>query len=228
MATRSAEGVEGIGAAGGAGAVAVVSGAYERFAGVCAVLVAVVNFLYAVSFVILKNGVLFSLFLMLGGLISTAVLAALYGRLRVVDRSFALLALLLTLVGAVGATIHGGYDFANELSPSATYTSLAALPSFVDPRGLLTFGVTALGLIVFAWLMGRAGTVQGQGQAFPRWLSYLGYLLAILLLVLYLGRLFIYNPANPAILVPALLSGFIVSPLWYLCLGLALWRSRAQ
>ena len=201
--------------------VAAVSGTYERFAGLCAILAGVGNLLYGVSFVVLKSGVLSSLFLMLGGLISTVVLVALYGRLREVDRSFARLGLVLTLVGAFGATIHGGYDFANALNPSALYTSLAGLPSFVDPRGLLTFGVTGLGLIAIAWLMGRS-------KDFPRALSYLGYLLAILVLALYLGRVFIYNPANPALLVPALLGGFIASPLWYIWLGIVLWRNKRQ
>ncbi len=208
-------------AAGSAGEVSTVSGTFERFAGLCAILVGIVDLLYAISFVILKNGILIALFLMLSGLLSTAVLTAVYNRLRKVDVSFSRWALLLTIVGAFGATIHGGYDLANEIKPSAVYTSLASLPNVVDPRGLLTFGVTSIGLIVIAWLMGRS-------QEFPRWLSYLGYLLAILLLALYLGRMFIFNPANPAILVPALLSGFIVSPLWYLWLGLVLWRTKPQ
>ncbi len=49
---------------------------FERFAGTCAVLAGVAGFLYAVAFVVLQNVLLSGLFLMLGGLLSTAVLVA--------------------------------------------------------------------------------------------------------------------------------------------------------
>jgi hypothetical protein len=57
-------------------------------------------------------------------------------------------------------------------------------------------------------------------------LSYLGYLAAVLLIILYLGRLIIYTPTNPVILIPALLSGFLVNPIWYIWLGISLWGGR--
>jgi hypothetical protein len=93
------------------------------------------------------------------------------------------------------------------------------LPSAVDPRGLLTFGLTGLGVFIIAWLMGRS-------KQFPQGLSYWGYLLAILLVLLYLGRLIILDPKNPIVAVDALLSGLIVHPVWYLWLGIVLWRSK--
>jgi FtsH-binding integral membrane protein len=111
--------------------------------------------------------------------------------------------------------MHGGYDLANAINPQPAYTQLASLPSAVDPRGLLTFGLTGLSLLVIARLMGLS-------RAFPRALSYLGYLLAILLIALYLGRLILLNPANPLLLGTALLSGFLVGPLWYIWLGMQL------
>ena len=55
-------------------------------------------------------------------------------------------------------------------------------------------------------------------------MSYLTYRLAILLVVLYLGRLIILGAKNPLIVVVALLSGSIVNPLWYLWLGGVLWQ----
>src|SRR5918992_5795934 len=78
---------------------------YERFAGLCAVLVGIGSFLYAITFIILVIGerapelgmLLSSLFLTLIGLFSTIVLVAIYDRLRETDATFALLALLLLI-----------------------------------------------------------------------------------------------------------------------------------
>src|SRR3982074_3288430 len=83
-----------------------VSGSYERFAGVCGVLTGVVGFLYAVAFVVLRSPSLSALWLLLGGLWGTATLVGVYGRLRDTDASFARLALLLGVSGALGAAIH--------------------------------------------------------------------------------------------------------------------------
>jgi hypothetical protein len=195
------------------------SNSFERFAGLSAILAGIAGLLYAMSFVILKNDLLIALFLMLGGLFSTSVLVAVYNRLKQTDSTLALWALLLSIAGAFGAIMHGGYDLANAVNPPAANVALASFPSAVDPRGLLTFGVAGLGIFGIAWLMGR-------GKQFPRGLSYWGYLLAVLLVVLYLGRLIILDPKNPIVLVDALLSGFIVNPVWYLWLGVVLWQGR--
>lgn len=195
------------------------SSSFDRFAGVCAVLAGLGGLLYGVSFVILKNAALSSLFLLLGGLLATFLFTALYNRLRTVSAAFALWAFLLAIAGQLGAVMHGGYDLANAINPQPVSAQLANLPSTVDPRGLLTFGLTGIGLLVIARLMGLS-------QFFPRALSYLGYLLAILLIALYLGRLILLNPANPLLLGTALLSGFLVGPLWYIWLGVVLLRRQ--
>ena len=192
---------------------------YAQFAGMCAILAGIAGFLYAVAFILLRNPLLSAVFLLLTGFLSTAALVAVYRRLRTTDADFALWALLLGFVGALGATIHGGYDLANTINPPAA--AAAALPSAIDPRGLLTFGISGIALFVVAWLMGR-------GRQFPMGLRYLGYLSAALLIILYLGRLVILDPANPIILAPALLNGFLVNPIWYIWLGLLLWRERAM
>src|SRR5881227_2657094 len=170
------------------------SGSFERFAGLSAVLAGITGLLYSMSFVLLKNDVLIALFLMLGGVFSTAVLVAVYNRLKETDATFPLWALLLSIAGAFGAIIHGGDDLANAINPTSANVALANLPSAIDPRGLLTFGVAGIGIFVMAWLMGRSGQ-------FPRGLSYWGCLLAVLLFVLYLGRLIILDPKNPIVLV---------------------------
>lgn len=202
---------------------------FESFAGLCTILAGVINFLYAVAFVLVARsapalgGLLSALFLLLSGLLVTTTITALYYRLRDTDAAFALWALLLGMVGTLGAAIHGGYDLGNALNRPAVSdelaTGLATLPSQIDPRGLTTFGVMGIALLVIAWLMARS-------DGFPKGLPYMGYLLGILFLVLYLARLIILNPANPVLLVPVLVTGFVVNPVWYIWLGLTLWRGQ--
>lgn len=201
-----------------AGAVPARSASFERFAGICAALAGVSGFLYAIAFFVLQGPLLSGLFLIVSGLLTTGALLAVYERLRETDASFALLALVLGLAGSLGSAVHGGYDLANAINPPS---NLPDLPNPVDPRGLLTFGVAGAALLVVSWLIGRGGRL-------PRGLGYLGYVSAVLLLALYLGRLILLNPTSPAILVPALLNGFLINPAFYLWLALALQRGRAE
>src|SRR6185503_5865816 len=129
----------------------IMNPSFEKFAGWGAVLAGISGFLYSISFIVLQNDLLSALFLMLGGLFSTAALTALYQRLRATESGFALLGLLLSLTGVLGAAIHGGYDLANALHPPASTDT--GLPNAVDPRGLLTFGVLGLGLFLLVWVM---------------------------------------------------------------------------
>jgi hypothetical protein len=190
---------------------------FERFAGWMAVLAGVSGFLYSVSFIVLRDNLLSALFLLLGGLFSTPALTALYQRLRGTESGFALLGLLLTLSAALGSAIHGGYDLANTLHPPASLNT--DLPNPIDPRGLLTFGVAGLGLWLLSWLM-------SQETQFPSGLAYLGFLSAILMIILYLGRLIILQATSIVIVIPALLEGFIINPLWYLWLGRIFTRNQ--
>ena len=183
---------------------------FEKFAGWNAILAGLSGLLYSISFIVLRDNTLSALFLMLGGLFSTAALTALYQRLRDKESEFALLGFLLSLSAALGSAIHGGYDLANALHPPASLST--DLPNAIDPRGLLTFGLAGLGLLLLSWLV-------TQELSFPKALGYLGYFSAILMIVLYLGRLLILAATNPVIVIPALLEGFIVNPLWYVWLG---------
>ena len=191
---------------------------FERFAGWGAVLAGLSGFLYSLAFIVLRDNLLSALFLMLGGLFSASALTALYQRLRVTESGYALLGLLLSLSAALGSTIHGGYDLANALHPPAALNT--DLPNPIDPRGLLTFGLAGLGLFLLSWL-------ATQDKAFPKRLAYLGYLSAILMIILYLGRLIIVQATGLAIVIPALLEGFIVNPIWYIWLGLTFLRSKS-
>src|SRR5438132_4324444 len=145
------------------------SSAYDRFAGICAILAGGLTLVYSVSFIFLVNEPLSSFCLLANGLLSTAVLVALYERVRTTDASFALWGLLLGLAGSIGSALHGGYDLAAVLHQHAPVDP--NLPSAMDPRGLLTFGVTGLAMWVFAWLILRSGQL-------PKTLGYLGYLVA--------------------------------------------------
>jgi len=200
---------------------------FERFGGLCAIIAGVAGFVYSLAFVVLARpntstaemGVLiYSLAQLIGGLATTAVLVVLYDRLREVDHGFSLWGLLIGLVAAFGSAIHGGYTLAIIINQPATNPIQEAdLPYAVDPRGLMTFGVTGLALFVFSWLMSRSGR-------FPRALSYLGYALAALLVIIYLGRLIVLDANNLMLLVPAAIAGFIVNPAWFLWLGMSLMR----
>lgn len=195
---------------------------FARVAGYCAMVNAMTTFLYALAFTAVSaaapeaGAFLGAVVLMVGGLLTAAVQIALYNRLRRVDDPWALLALLLGFAGAIGATMHAGYDLANAVHPpGAGAQALAGLPSQVDPRGLLTFGIGGASLVIIAWLMGR-------DALFPKGLGTLGFVLAVLLIVLYLGRLIILSPAHPLMVVVTLLAGFLVGPAWYGWLGIAL------
>jgi hypothetical protein len=189
---------------------------FEKFAGWTAVLAGISGFLYSIAFIVLRSNLLSALFLLLGGLFSASALTALYQRLRGTESGFALLGLLLALSGALGSTIHGGYDLANALHPPASLNT--DLPNPIDPRGLLTFGIAGLGLFLLAWLM-------NQEVSLPGGLAYLGILSSILMIIIYLGRLIILQATSLVIVIPALLEGFLVNPLWYIWLGLTLMRN---
>jgi len=190
---------------------------FERFAGYCAVLAGIAGLLYSVAFIILRSNLLSALFLLLGGLFGTAALTALYERLRGTDSTFAFWGFLFALLGVIGSAIHGGYDLSNALHPPSALN--ADLPNPIDPRGLLTFGFAGIGLFVFSWLIQRGGS-------FSRNFGYLSYFSAILMLVLYLGRLVVLQATSLAIVIPALLEGFIVNPIWYIWLGMMLLREK--
>jgi hypothetical protein len=173
---------------------------------------------YSVSFVILRDPILASGFLMVGGLLGLGVLLALAPRLGPDGPLAARSGIVLALVAAVGSTVHGAYDLANALHPPAVLA--ADLPNPVDPRGLLTFGVAGLALVA----LGVAG--QRVWIGFPLWLSVLAVANGSLLIALYVGRLVVLDPASPFVLGPALLTGFVLNPAWYV--GLGVWFLRAD
>lgn len=191
---------------------------FEQCSAASALGAGIIGFLYAFSFVVLKDAMLSALFLMLSGILALPVIVALYARLKAVEEHFALIALILGVVGAFGYLMHGGYDLANVINPPKLVN--IDLPSQVDPRGLLAFGVTGLAILKFSWL-------AAKGKSLPSGLSNLGLLSGVLLVVIYLARLTILSPASPILLYPVLAEGFIVNPIWYLWLALVFWGKRS-
>ncbi|HYN64633.1 MAG TPA: hypothetical protein VES36_08515 [Candidatus Limnocylindrales bacterium] len=199
---------------------------YERLAGSAAILAGLGGIVYSVAFL---GGVVAgwapelgtvvsSIALMVGGLLSVAVMVAVYRRIFSAAPAWALLGLVLVAIGSAGAVIHGGNDLANAINPPLSdVLGEAALPSPVDPRGLLTFGVSGLGLLLLAW--------QARGAAgLPPRLATLGVVVGLLLVLVYLGRLIVLTPTNPLVAGPAALTGLILSPAFYIWLGMELRR----
>lgn len=194
---------------------------FEKWAAIDSIFVGISSFLYAYSFIVLsrsdpESGAFFSaLFLLLTGLFSVKVIVHLYHRLKHLDEAWAFWALIFAIVGAFGTAIHGGYDLANAINPPGNTPNLANLPSQIDPRGLLTFGAAGIGLGTFSWLITKS-------KDLPKNLGLVGAISATLMLVLYLGRLIVLSPADPIIVWPALSNGFILSPIFYIWLGIVL------
>jgi hypothetical protein len=203
------------------------SQAYERFAALCAFGAAVTGVAYSAAFVAVVKDVggrsmvgLSSFFLLVGGLLAVGAALGLYSRLREIDPGFALLALVLGLAGGIGASIHGAFDLAKFVEPPQIENGLGGLPNSIDPRGFLTFGVSGLALFVAGFLIRR-------DSGFARGLSYVAILEAVLLVIVYLGRLIILNPDTPLLRTAALVSGFLVNPAFYVWLGLELQSGAA-
>lgn len=202
---------------------------YDRVAGWAAILAGIGGFIYSLAFIV---GVVLekapdlgrsvsSAALAIGGLLTAVVAVALFRRARETSASGALVAVAFALFGAIGATIHGAYDLANVLHPPlADVLATNELPNPVDPRGVLTFAAAGIGLFLLIWLVRRAGELRN-------WIGLLGLVVGVLLILIYLGRLIILSPTNPLVAGLAGLTGFILSPVFYVGLGLWL-RSRAN
>jgi hypothetical protein len=201
-----------------------VSPAYERFAGLASIAVAVGAFLYSIVFIWVVEGggsdvrAIWFFLLMLGGLATVPVLVALYARLRPVDEGYALLAFVLGLGAALGGFLHGSYNFAAEVTPPSPYVPGQEEVS----KGSLRYLVAGLALLLIAWLVQRGQT------GLPLGLAWLGYLGGALLVFIYIGRLFDFvEPGDYVSLLPPIVYGFAVHPLWYLWLGSTLLRPAA-
>ena len=190
----------------------------QRAATPAGLLVAVGGVLYSVLFVVaVKSGssaaALASwLVLLVVALVSSAVLVVVFEHVREVDPPTSLLALAFAVAGAYGTLAHAGYALASEKNRTGDVASQ------VDPRGLATFGLTGLALLLFAVVIRRAA-------ALPSGLGTLGLVFGVLLVLTYLGRLLLVDPNNLALLGIAAITGLVVHPWWWAWLGLSLRRA---
>jgi hypothetical protein len=182
---------------------------FTRFASVCAYLTAVAGVAYSIVFVVTRDddtrfgeGLEGSV-LLAGGVLAVVVTSALYERVRAQDPGFALLALLLGAAGGFGAAIHGAYQLA--LAAAGTLEE-SVTPNPVDPRGFLTLAVTAAAVTLFAGLIG--GRIRQVGFVF-----------AVLLVILWVGRLGGADSDDAVLFGPAALAGLGANPLWYVLVG---------
>jgi hypothetical protein len=198
---------------------------FERFAALAAFFVALGALLYSIFFITIVEGasgfetdIWFAL-LMVGALVTIPILVALYNRLREIDVGFALTALILGLAAALGGVLHGGYELGGLITPPEG--SYGPGPESIS-HGILRYAVGGLALLFFSWLIQR-------DRRFPTWLAYLGYLGGALLVLIYIGRLYDFiTPSDYVSLIPPILYGFVVHPLWYLGVGRARWQGLAE
>ena len=183
---------------------------FARFSSTCSYLAAACGLAYSVVFVATTDDDtrfgegLEGALLMAGGVLAIVVAAALYERVREREPGFSLVALLLGAAGGFGAAVHGAYQLA--LAVEGLDAASDELPNAVDPRGFLTFGLTAAAVALFASLLG--GRVRAVGFAF-----------AVLLAILWIGRLVGGDADDVALLLPAALAGLVANPAWYVLVG---------
>lgn len=189
---------------------------FKSFSAISAIFAGLSGLAYSYFFIVAKEPMYYSLFLMLMGLFGLKVAVYLYTRLKEKDEGWALVAAVLMIAGSLGSLVHGGYDLANTINPPANMN--LDLPSQVDPRGLLAFGLTGLGIIKFSFLMNK-------DKFFPGNLAFLGVVSGILLVIIYLARLTVLSPTNPILLYPVLIEGFLINPIWYFWLGMRINKS---
>ena len=197
-----------------------MTGSFDRFAGWASILAGVAGIGYAVAFVVLKNGSLSAQFLTVAPLFAVAGLVAVFERVRMIDSGYATLAMALGAFGSLAATTHGVYDLSNVLhAPAAALP--ADVPSALDPRGYGTFALTGLAVLILSGLAGRSTDLPG-------WVSPLGLVLGVFLVLTFLARLIVLDATSLLVLGPALVSG-LLSPIFFLLLGAWLlgWRRPA-
>ena len=198
-----------------------MSARFERLAGYCALFVGLGALVYAILFITIVEGNTetepWFAILMLGAITTVPVLVGLYCRFAEFDQGLALTFLALGLFGALGGIIHGGYELALLITPPDVEAGAYPGPESVA-KGVLRYLVAGLSLLLVAWLVWASGLL-------PRGIAYLAGIGGILLVFIYIGRLYDFiTPGDYVSLLPPLVYGLVVHPLLYGWIGLTFLR----
>ena len=195
-----------------------MSRTFQRFAGTCSILVGIGGLAYGLLFGAIVYGAERPVALvwltlgLLGALLGTPVAIALYMKLRDFDWGFALLALLLGVIGSVGQAQNSALTLAKEVGELRGEAS--------DPSGLFRFGLIGLSLFIVGWLIAKSG-------AFPKRLGYLAEAGGILLILTFIGRTTgLIDTSNELTVLPPILYGVVVHPVFYVWLGRLLRKDK--
>jgi hypothetical protein len=198
-----------------------VTAAFQRFAGICALLAALGALLYAILFIAIVEGggettyEWWFFLLMAGGAVTIPVFAALYLRLAPIDGGFALTTFAFGVLAGFGGIMHGAYNLGRLVTPRDP-----SIPAGFEEisHGVLRYAAGGIALLLLGWLLSR-------DAGLPNLLGWLAYLGGALLVFIYVGRLFDFiTPGDYVSLLPPIVYGFLVHPLLYGWLGLILWR----
>jgi hypothetical protein len=195
---------------------------FQRLAGTLAIAVAVGGLAYGILFGWIVLGAPEGIFVtwlvlaVLGGLAVTAVFVGAYEAFRDIAKPFLLWALLLGVAAGLGQMLHASVALGYEVGAAAPPPR--GFEGTPDPVGILRFGVNGLALFLLGWVIARS-------QGLPRTLGLLAQLGGVLLVLMYVGRLTgVIDPANRVTLIPPLLYGLLVHPVFFVWLGLSLRR----
>lgn len=134
---------------------------------------------------------------------------ALYYRIRAAGEAWAFFAMLVGAVAAFLTVVANVY----EVARLRTIPEQFVAPSAVNPLNVVTFGLTAPWFLVTALLMRRAG--------FPTLLAILG---GVAFADLGLGFAAALAGAQNAVVIAAAVAGAVGGPIFWLWLGVLLWR----
>jgi hypothetical protein len=169
----------------------------SRFAALSATLVGILSIAYAIFYLLISRqspfiGGLGSWIIMAAsGFLSRVVYVALYTRLKEIEETTALWAMVLGVGASFATILHGGYQalllarFSNTTQPlNDTLTNLQSLPSQADPGGLATFFLVGIVTLIFSSLMLRM-----PSRVFSRNLGILGLVNGTVLIILYFATI---------------------------------------
>jgi hypothetical protein len=217
-------------------------GSFRRFAGWCAIGVAVAAVVYVVllyletsapglgdrlreASTVRARSQGANLMLALLGFLMTVPMRALHNRLKDAGREWSHWAAWLGFVGAVMTAAHGYWDFLRvpvllgqwDTGVEARQAAIAAfsgVPNPVDPRGLGAFLFVGLFVLV-------ASRLILAGKALPALVGQWGLLYGVILIVTFLAG--ITGPENARVALTGLTVG-VVGPIWWLLVGRELLR----